>query len=230
MTTPRPSFGHAARSHGVELRLYDGVGRGRVRSTRRGARASGMASWQHVLVEGGQFSRLAVITARYGVPRENLWANSDSDRSESKRYACALPYWSGFSLPRRRWPKPRFISKSHWKIRKPRRGRLGWRRPLNSGGGIWWCSSRRLPRLLNSTSCGRAARRCCSMCRRMRCWFRSRGVWTSAASGRPHAGPMDARVKLSPLIDGEMNDFVVEFHPDVNMNDARAMVLGLGLS
>ena len=46
--------------------------------------------------------------------------------------------------------------------------------------------------------------------------------------GASYAAPLDARVKLSPLIDGEMNDFVVEFHPDVNMNDARAIVLGLG--
>ncbi len=46
--------------------------------------------------------------------------------------------------------------------------------------------------------------------------------------GAAYAGPLDARVKLSPLIDGEMNDFVVEFHPDVNKNDARALVLGLG--
>jgi hypothetical protein len=46
--------------------------------------------------------------------------------------------------------------------------------------------------------------------------------------GVSHAGPLDAQVKRSPLISGDTNDFVIEFHPDVNMNDARSLVLGLG--
>ncbi len=41
--------------------------------------------------------------------------------------------------------------------------------------------------------------------------------------------PLQPAVKVSPLIGADSgDDFVVEFHPDVNMNDARGIVLGLG--
>jgi hypothetical protein len=46
--------------------------------------------------------------------------------------------------------------------------------------------------------------------------------------GVSYAGALDVAVKLSPLIDGDTNDFIVEFHPDVNLNEARGLVLRLG--
>jgi len=46
--------------------------------------------------------------------------------------------------------------------------------------------------------------------------------------GVTSAEPLPPAVKISPRVDGSSDDFVVEFHPDVNMNDARALVLGLG--
>jgi hypothetical protein len=48
--------------------------------------------------------------------------------------------------------------------------------------------------------------------------------------GVSSAEPLRAALKISPLIGPDTgDDFVVEFHPDVDMNDARRLVLGLGL-
>jgi hypothetical protein len=44
------------------------------------------------------------------------------------------------------------------------------------------------------------------------------------------AEPLRPALKISPLIGADTgDDLVVEFHPDVDMNDARRIVLGLGL-
>jgi len=49
--------------------------------------------------------------------------------------------------------------------------------------------------------------------------------------GVSFAEPLQPAVKISPLIGADSgDDFVVEFHPDVNMNDARGIVLGLGFA
>jgi hypothetical protein len=51
-----------------------------------------------------------------------------------------------------------------------------------------------------------------------------------AGLGVSFAEPLQPKMKISPLIGADSgDDFVVEFHPDVNMNDARRVVLGLGL-
>ena len=48
--------------------------------------------------------------------------------------------------------------------------------------------------------------------------------------GVSFAEPLQPAVKISPLIGADSaDDFVVEFHPDVEMNAARGIVLGLGL-
>ncbi len=48
--------------------------------------------------------------------------------------------------------------------------------------------------------------------------------------GVTSAEPLEAGQKISPLIGDEPNDdFVVEFHPDADMNDARRVVLGVGV-
>ena len=48
--------------------------------------------------------------------------------------------------------------------------------------------------------------------------------------GVTSAEPLQPALKISPFIGPESgDDLVVEFHPDVNMNDARRIVLGLGL-
>ncbi len=77
------------------------------------------------------------------------------------------------------------------------------------------------------TSCERGGRLCCSMYPRTVLVSVERSLDLSSI-GATYAAPLDPKVKLSPLIDGEMNDFVVEFHPDVNMNEAQGIVLGLG--
>lgn len=48
--------------------------------------------------------------------------------------------------------------------------------------------------------------------------------------GVSFAEPLQPALKISPLIGADSgDDFVVEFHPDVNINDARRIVLGSGL-
>jgi hypothetical protein len=44
------------------------------------------------------------------------------------------------------------------------------------------------------------------------------------------AAPLDPRVKVSPVLTDQDRDYVVEFHPDVPLNDARALVIRAGFT
>jgi hypothetical protein len=57
-----------------------------------------------------------------------------------------------------------------------------------------------------------------------------RGAVDLSGMGIVAAGPLPAAVKISPLLEPGAAEMVVEFHPDVNLNEARGLVLALGFS